>query len=504
VNDKNKTDPGNLGKSLAPVYQSVNPVLVGSNLAPCKSLAGDRMCVSVQLSNECWQTDLLQTAFQMAVDERKNENCGIVALRFYSELFIPFIPIVIHRAKRVDLDNQLSKSYPARRNNTFPIIFSTYIHNADSQTRNEKMCRFRWFNHYFSGMCRSRISVGRNFAKLFKRVSVATSNVLTPTYTQTHLHIGKPSTVKTHKLAGAQGLGRHPLSTSPRTIWNTCSNYAAEKTRYRRPDFHQGTLTTDKFPFCLAPHSGLYLFLYVLQLTTVNLPTYTQTQLHIGKPSILKTPKNSRARREQDVNQSPQVHGQLWNTCNNYAAEKTRYRRPDFHQGTLTTDKYPFLWCQLWCYIQPQLKNNLHLKVKTLRYMWRHCSRQFSFGHCLTQVARYHLRCFLERKLNTGSGNFACGTAPRGALKHWISDRTVALLKSRRNIPAGPEHNLVLNQSSNQFISYKPYTIGTLVPAATVSITGNVERKKKPWRRRYVRKLSSYALKAIALMHERH
>ncbi|GAA56761.1 hypothetical protein CLF_111470, partial [Clonorchis sinensis] len=47
------------------------------------------------------------------------------------------------------------------------------------------------------------------------------------------------------------------------------------------------------------------------------------------------------------------------------------------------------------------------------------------------------------------------------------------------------------------------WTIGTLFPAATVSITGNVERKKKPWRRRYVRKLSSYAVKAIALMHER-
>ncbi|KER20033.1 hypothetical protein T265_11334 [Opisthorchis viverrini] len=39
------------------------------------------------------------------------------------------------------------------------------------------------------------------------------------------------------------------------------------------------------------------------------------------------------------------------------------------------------------------------------------------------------------------AGNFACGTTQPGALKHWISDRTVALLKSRRNIPAGPEHN---------------------------------------------------------------
>ncbi|GAA53164.1 ATP-binding cassette transporter [Clonorchis sinensis] len=39
--------------------------------------------------------------------------------------------------------------------------------------------------------------------------------------------------------------------------------------------------------------------------------------------------------------------------------------------------------------------------------------------------------------------NFACGTAPPGALKHWISDRAVALPKSRRNIQAGPERNLV-------------------------------------------------------------
>ncbi|GAA48620.1 protein arginine N-methyltransferase 1 [Clonorchis sinensis] len=41
------------------------------------------------------------------------------------------------------------------------------------------------------------------------------------------------------------------------------------------------------------------------------------------------------------------------------------------------------------------------------------------------------------------AGNFVCGTAPPGALKHWISDQTVVLFKSRRNIPAGPEHNLV-------------------------------------------------------------
>ncbi|GAA55888.1 hypothetical protein CLF_109273, partial [Clonorchis sinensis] len=41
------------------------------------------------------------------------------------------------------------------------------------------------------------------------------------------------------------------------------------------------------------------------------------------------------------------------------------------------------------------------------------------------------------------AGNFACGTAPPGARKHWISDQTVALVKSRRNIPTGPEHNPV-------------------------------------------------------------
>ncbi|GAA54420.1 ATP-binding cassette transporter [Clonorchis sinensis] len=41
------------------------------------------------------------------------------------------------------------------------------------------------------------------------------------------------------------------------------------------------------------------------------------------------------------------------------------------------------------------------------------------------------------------AGNFACGTTSPGARKHWISDRTVTLLKSRRNVPAGPEHNEV-------------------------------------------------------------
>ncbi|GAA56941.1 ATP-binding cassette transporter [Clonorchis sinensis] len=39
--------------------------------------------------------------------------------------------------------------------------------------------------------------------------------------------------------------------------------------------------------------------------------------------------------------------------------------------------------------------------------------------------------------------NFACAMAPPGSLKHQISERTVTLLKSRRNIPAGPEHNLM-------------------------------------------------------------
>ncbi|GAA49917.1 ATP-binding cassette transporter [Clonorchis sinensis] len=42
------------------------------------------------------------------------------------------------------------------------------------------------------------------------------------------------------------------------------------------------------------------------------------------------------------------------------------------------------------------------------------------------------------------AGNLACGTAPPSARKHWISDRTVVLLRSRRNISADPEHNPVI------------------------------------------------------------
>ncbi|GAA48060.1 trimeric intracellular cation channel type B-A [Clonorchis sinensis] len=38
--------------------------------------------------------------------------------------------------------------------------------------------------------------------------------------------------------------------------------------------------------------------------------------------------------------------------------------------------------------------------------------------------------------------SFACGAALSSPLKHWISDRTVALLKSQRNISTGPERNL--------------------------------------------------------------
>ncbi|GAA53003.1 endonuclease-reverse transcriptase [Clonorchis sinensis] len=38
--------------------------------------------------------------------------------------------------------------------------------------------------------------------------------------------------------------------------------------------------------------------------------------------------------------------------------------------------------------------------------------------------------------------SFVCGRALPGALWHWITDRTVILLNSRRNIPAGSEHNL--------------------------------------------------------------
>ncbi|KER25860.1 LOW QUALITY PROTEIN: hypothetical protein T265_14128 [Opisthorchis viverrini] len=40
-------------------------------------------------------------------------------------------------------------------------------------------------------------------------------------------------------------------------------------------------------------------------------------------------------------------------------------------------------------------------------------------------------------------GNLVCATAQPDERKHWISDQTVALLKSWRNIEADPEHNPV-------------------------------------------------------------
>ncbi|GAA54203.1 vacuolar protein sorting-associated protein 54, partial [Clonorchis sinensis] len=72
----------------------------------------------------------------------------------------------------------------------------------------------------------------------------------------------------------------------------------------------------------------------------------------------------------------------------------------------------------------------------------RSCNSVSDLNSCSTH---YDVNAYWDEIATSlhSAGNFACGTAPPGALKHWISDRTVALLKSRRNIPAGPEHNLV-------------------------------------------------------------
>ncbi|KER26360.1 hypothetical protein T265_06405 [Opisthorchis viverrini] len=61
-------------------------------------------------------------------------------------------------------------------------------------------------------------------------------------------------------------------------------------------------------------------------------------------------------------------------------------------------------------------------------------------SRCQNRVRTMNLSVEIAASLHS-AGNFACSTTRPGALKHWISDRTVALLKSRRNIPAGPEHN---------------------------------------------------------------
>ncbi|KER30175.1 LOW QUALITY PROTEIN: hypothetical protein T265_13223, partial [Opisthorchis viverrini] len=85
-----------------------------------------------------------------------------------------------------------------------------------------------------------------------RQVSVATSHALTPTYTQTCLHIGKPSTVSTQTCARARSRTTTTLH-NPTELWNTCSSYTAEKTRSGRQDFHQETLTNDNTTYPINP-----------------------------------------------------------------------------------------------------------------------------------------------------------------------------------------------------------------------------------------------------------
>ncbi|KER30937.1 LOW QUALITY PROTEIN: hypothetical protein T265_13077 [Opisthorchis viverrini] len=89
-------------------------------------------------------------------------------------------------------------------------------------------------------------------------------------------------------------------------------------------------------------------------------PTYAQTDLHIGKPSAHA---DSRARRQQGVSQTLQVHGQTWNTCSSQTAEETHSRCPDIYQGTLPVGLLHLLFILYMLQIAPV--NNCQSQLKT-------------------------------------------------------------------------------------------------------------------------------------------
>ncbi|GAA50552.1 hypothetical protein CLF_104713 [Clonorchis sinensis] len=76
--------------------------------------------------------------------------------------------------------------------------------------------------------------------------------------------------------------------------------------------------------------------------------------------------------------------------------------------------------------------------------------RKYEYTRSLPNVSSSDVNSYWD-KIDTSlhcAGNFVCGTAPPGALKHWISDQVVALLKPQRNIQAGPEHYLTRKQAN--------------------------------------------------------
>ncbi|KER22202.1 LOW QUALITY PROTEIN: hypothetical protein T265_14920, partial [Opisthorchis viverrini] len=94
---------------------------------------------------------------------------------------------------------------------------------------------------------------------------------------------------------------------------------------------------------------------------------------------------DSRARREQVVSQAIQIHGQLWNTCSSQTAEKTRSHRPNFHQGTLTYDKFPFdlplfyRCCNSLLKLLTRLLNTLRQPTTGFALLWTHQAQSPSF-----------------------------------------------------------------------------------------------------------------------------
>ncbi|KER21698.1 hypothetical protein T265_10042 [Opisthorchis viverrini] len=79
LTDKNKTDPGNLGKSLDPVYQSVNPLIRSRNI-----LSGVSPKSRLWLSEECCDCAVLrQGLLVVAADCRKRENGIAETFEFY-------------------------------------------------------------------------------------------------------------------------------------------------------------------------------------------------------------------------------------------------------------------------------------------------------------------------------------------------------------------------------------------------------------------------------------
>ncbi|GAA57577.1 hypothetical protein CLF_112921 [Clonorchis sinensis] len=88
------------------------------------------------------------------------------------------------------------------------------------------------------------------------------------------------------------------------------------------------------------------------------------THVHANAPTYRKAEHSqdldSRARREQEVNQSPQVHGQLWNTCDSYAAEKHLETRT-FEVAVRVVLRHRVSWCNFLIVRTLRLDEHTHI-----------------------------------------------------------------------------------------------------------------------------------------------